>query len=88
LSVDWLDHLKNAQAEVIGIALICKDAQAADSAKRQLYSARATARSQGDKSLDSLSISMSPHSDDILLIYKTEVANAQETGAGGEAGND
>ena len=65
----WLDRLKEAKAEPVGIALLCKSAEAADSAKRQLYSTRAKARENGDKSFDDLSISQSPHSDEILYIY-------------------
>ena len=71
-STSWLEYLKAAKAKVVGLALICKCAEGADSAKRQLYSARAKARDAGDKTLDNLSISQSPHSDDILLIYKTK----------------
>lgn len=86
----WLDYLKNANAEPIGLALICKCPAGADLAKRQLYSARAKAREQGDKTLDSLSISMSPHSDEILFIYKREDKDndsPESTGAGSETSN-
>jgi hypothetical protein len=81
--LDWLDYLKEAKAESHGRALVCKDSEAADSAKRQLYSARAKAREEGDKSFDDLSISQSPHSDHILLIYHRKEAEdaPQSTGA-------
>lgn len=65
----WLSYLKDAEKEPFGLALICSSPKNADKAKRQLYLARATARKAGDKTLDSMSISMSPHSDDILFIY-------------------
>ncbi len=68
----WLEYLEQAKAEPNGIALLCKSTEAADSAKRQLYSARAKARDKGNKTFDSLSISMSPHSDEILFIYHTK----------------
>lgn len=86
----WLDYLKEANAEPVGLALICKCPDGADSAKRQLYSARAKAREAGDKSLDNLSISMSPHSDEILFIYKTGESDEspQSVGTGREDGND
>ena len=89
----WLEHLENAKAEPSGIALLCKDAAAADSAKRQLYSARAKARTSGNKTFDSLSISMSPHSDEILYIYESQKKDnsddsPQSIREGSEAGND
>jgi len=65
----WLEYLKEAKAQPTGLALICHSAEKADQAKRQLYSARAKQRESGDTSFDSLSISMSPHSDEILFIY-------------------
>ena len=68
----WLEHLEKAKAEPYGTALLCKSSEAADSAKRQLYAARAKAREAGNKSFDSLSISMSPHSDEILFIYHSK----------------
>jgi len=87
----WLDYLENAKAEPSGIALICKDSETADSSKRQLYLARAKARKEGNKSFDSLSISMSPHSDEILFIYHSkEISNdsPQSPGTTSEVSDD
>ncbi len=89
--MSWLDYLKSAKAEPYGIALICKDPTATDQAKRQLYLARAKARELEDKSFDDLSISMSPHSDDILYIYhKTDegAPDAESLRTETQAGDD
>jgi len=89
----WLSYLKDAEKEPFGLALICSSPKNADKAKRQLYLARATARKAGDKTLDSMSISMSPHSDDILFIYHNkdnsvkEAENAQSPGPGNGSSN-
>lgn len=70
--ISWISYLEQANAKPVGIAVICKCPEGADQVKRQLYLARAKAREEGNTALDSLSISMSPHSDDILFIYKSE----------------
>jgi hypothetical protein len=84
----WLEYLNEAKAEPTGLALMCHSAETADQAKRQLYSARAKAREGGDNSFDSLSISMSPHSDEILYIYESEDKDAQSTGSQAESCDD
>ncbi len=87
--MNWLDYLNEAKAEPVGLALICKDPDKADQAKRQLYSARANAREAGDKTYDTLSISMSPHSDEILYIYHREVnPDGEGLGTRTEIGDD
>jgi len=78
--MSWLELLKEAKIQPVGLALICKCPEGADAAKRQLYLARANARKAGDKTYDSLSISMSPHSDDILFIYqRTDEGEANDS---------
>lgn len=88
MSSSWLKYLQEAKAEPFGLAIICNSASDADSAKQQLYSTRARAREDGDKSFDSLSISMSPHLDNILYIYESEAKNAEVTGTESEASDD
>ena len=65
----YLKLLSAAIALPKGLAVICTSPQAADKVKRLLYSARAKARESGDTTLDSLSISIAPHSDDTLFVY-------------------
>lgn len=84
----WLNYLQEAKAESIGLAIICNSASDADQAKQQLYSARARARESGDTSFDSLSISMSPHLDNILYIYESEAKNAEVTGEKTQTSDD
>ena len=71
----WLDYLNQAKAEPTGIAVMFRSSNDADIGKRQLYAARAKARDEGNKTFDSLSISMSPHSDEILYIYESEATH-------------
>ena len=85
--MSWLSYLKDAAIEPVGLALICKCAEGADQAKRQLYLARAKAREGGDDSLDTLSISLSPHADDILFIYKRK-EDAESTREGSDLSDD
>ncbi len=77
--MNWLDYLQQAHEQPVGLALICNSAENADSAKRQLYAARAKARDKGNKTFDALSISMSPHADDILYIYSREESEDNES---------
>ncbi len=67
---DFLLCLERALLEETGIAEYCKSPQAADTLKRKLYETRATQREQGIDKFDVLSISISPHSEEILFIYK------------------
>ncbi len=84
----WLEYLEQAKAEPVGIAILCHSPEDADTSKRNLYATRAKAREEGNKTFDSLSISMSPHSDEILYVYESEVKDAQEPGEGSEASDD
>ena len=79
--------MNEAKAEPVGLALLCNSATDADLAKRNLYVARANARKEGNTTFDSLSISMSPHSDEILYIYEREVKDAEGIDEAAEASN-
>ena len=87
----WLELLESAKAQPIGLAVICKCPEGADSSKRLLYLARAKARDNGNKTFDSLSIAMSPHSDEILFVYNKpeteEDSDAESPGTGSETGD-
>ena len=56
----------------VGIAVLCTSREAADTLRQQLYVARARARQDGETKYDSLSLSISPHSAEILYIYKDQ----------------
>lgn len=64
-----------------GTAIICKDGVSADRFRQSMYLVRKTLRELGDTRFDSLQISISPHSRNILYIYpaeRKEVAEGQE----------
>jgi hypothetical protein len=74
---DFLEILEKALAEPTGIALLCNSSEDADTAKRKLYEARAVAREAGNKEFDDLSMSISPHSGDILYVYHKDQRNGR-----------
>ncbi len=59
-----------ASKQPVGIAVLCHGAKEADKLKRKLYALRAAAREAGNKDYDELTLSFSPHSGDILYVYK------------------
>jgi len=61
--------LKDAAESKHGLALLCHGAMAADKVRRLLYVRRAHAQKRGVRDYDSLSISFSPNSGDMLFIY-------------------
>ena len=61
-----------------GIAPLCVSRDAADRARRLLYAERARLRDQGDCPYDSLSLSISHGSSEILYIYPTDEAIGDE----------
>lgn len=67
--------LEKALHAEYGIAALCHSSEAADTLKRKLYECRALLREEGDRSFDTLSMSISPHSGDILYIYKRREEN-------------
>ena len=62
--------LEAALAQDVGLAALCHSREAADKLRQTLYVARAKAREAGRVDFDSLSFSISPHSAEILYIYK------------------
>lgn len=69
---EYLLVLEKALEQPVGLAAMCISTEAADTLKRKLYEARAKARDQGDHRFDLLSMSISPHSGEVLYIYKRE----------------
>lgn len=61
----------------VGVAVLCTSREAADNLRQQLYVVRARARSAGETKYDELSLSISPHSAEILYIYKPKDSNEQ-----------
>lgn len=54
----------------VGIAVLCTSREAADNLRQQLYVTRARQRQQGELKFDALKLSISPHSAEILYIYR------------------
>ena len=68
----WIDILDLALGEKTGVGLICHDREGADRARQRLYALRLSLREEGVSKYDSLSLSISPFSSEILYIYHQE----------------
>jgi hypothetical protein len=69
-STTWLDILKRALEEPVGLALLCNDRQSADDARQALYAERLAQREAGNTAFDNLTLSIAPHASDVLFLYK------------------
>ena len=70
--------LEEAINQPVGCVALCSSAEAADKLRRLLYVRRAQAREGGDFRFDCLSMSLSPHSGEILYIYRKQSDEPQE----------
>lgn len=67
---EYISLMRSALEQKVGLAVLCTSREAADKLRQTIYVVRAKARESGDLSFDCLSLSISPHSSDILFVYK------------------
>lgn len=77
----------SAGGDFVGAAVLCRSVEAADKLRRILYIRRAKAQRAGNHQYDGLSISFSPHANDILYVYRKSEDNAEESRASVEEGD-
>jgi hypothetical protein len=65
----YIELLEKTLLEPYGSAVLCNSNLSADRLRRSLYYAIAKLRDSGRSDFDDLSISICPHSEDILYIY-------------------
>ena len=73
----FLSLLQQALSEPIGVAVFCTSTAATDTLRQLLYVARGQARDAGEMEYDCLSLSIAPHTDDILYIYHRPSSNGR-----------
>jgi len=66
---DYIALLDSALEQPVGIGVLCHTRDTADELRQALYIARAKAREAGEQKYEQLTLSISPHSSDILFIY-------------------
>lgn len=80
--IEYLAVLDSALTHIAegmsGAAVICFSRESADRLRQCLYVARAKAREAGELKYDSLTLSISPHSENILYVYTQTSSGAPE----------